>query len=45
MKLYQLTIHRNPEEEEEEEEVTVPRVDHMKPFEGMEGEHDDNTLK
>lgn len=38
MKLYQLTVHRTPEEEkkaeEEEEELTVPRVDDMEQFQG-----------
>lgn len=38
MKLYQLTVHKTPEEEqreaEEEEEVELPRVDNMKQFQG-----------
>lgn len=33
MKLYELMVHRNPEEEEEEE-VTIPRVDNMEQFQG-----------
>lgn len=36
MKLYQLTVHRTPEEEREaaEEELQLPRVDHMEQYRG-----------
>lgn len=34
MKVYQLTVERTPEEEQEDEELTVPRIDDMKQFEG-----------